>query len=215
MRKCVLFLVIFQSLCFGATEWKMPALPSEERQALIDLYHSTDGKNWKKKEGWLGEGGTECNWFGISCTIREEGGYSVGGIELEDNNLSGSLPNSLNRLDRLESLFLQGNKLTGKLPSNIIQRWQSGPLHFLGYGSQFDSQISEVSMEFTNVSHCTNFRIIFRPSGFAQMESEKCRNPNGKNPKPYCLLQTGRSSQFSDDFDRLCWFLNEVDFPPS
>lgn len=213
MRMPLLLFLIFQAMNSQATEWKMPPLPTEERQALINLYHSTDGQNWKKKDGWLGNSGTECDWFGISCTVREDGSPSVWGIELEENNLTGSLPESLNRFDRLESLFLQGNKLTGNLPTKILERWQDGPLHFLGYGSQFDSQISEISMEFTDVSRCTNYRVTFRPSGFAQLESEKCRQPHAKDPKPYCQVQTGYSSQFSDDFDRLCWLLNRLDFP--
>ena len=43
-------------------------VPQIERDALIALYNSTDGANWTDKTGWLGEAGTECSWFGVTCT---------------------------------------------------------------------------------------------------------------------------------------------------
>ena len=42
-------------------------IPQIERDALIALYNSTDGDNWTDNTGWLGEAGTECSWFGVTC----------------------------------------------------------------------------------------------------------------------------------------------------
>lgn len=33
------------------------AIPSSERQALIDLYNATNGPSWTNKTGWLGSSG--------------------------------------------------------------------------------------------------------------------------------------------------------------
>ncbi|ETR65437.1 MAG: hypothetical protein OMM_14253, partial [Candidatus Magnetoglobus multicellularis str. Araruama] len=50
----------------------IPAMISgAERRALIDLYNSTGGDNWSTNENWLGERGTECSWYGVSCDTYE------------------------------------------------------------------------------------------------------------------------------------------------
>ena len=48
-------------------------IPQEERDALIALYNSTDGANWKDNTGWMGEAGTECDWKGVTCTSKRYG----------------------------------------------------------------------------------------------------------------------------------------------
>ena len=43
-------------------------IPQIERDALVALYNSTDGANWTDNTGWMGAAGTECFWFGVTCT---------------------------------------------------------------------------------------------------------------------------------------------------
>ena len=43
-------------------------VPQIEREALIALYNSTDGDNWTTNTGWNGAAGTECDWYGVTCT---------------------------------------------------------------------------------------------------------------------------------------------------
>ncbi len=43
------------------------AIPAEERHALIDLYNSANGDNWTDNTNWLGDSGTECTWYGVTC----------------------------------------------------------------------------------------------------------------------------------------------------
>jgi hypothetical protein len=43
------------------------AMPASQWQALVNLYNSTNGVNWKKKTNWMGSAGTECIWYGIAC----------------------------------------------------------------------------------------------------------------------------------------------------
>ena len=57
-----------------------------EKQALVDLYHSTNGDGWFNSSGWL-EGDPCLNhWYGVACNQQ-----GVVGLGLESNNLTGSL----------------------------------------------------------------------------------------------------------------------------
>ncbi|MBM87009.1 MAG: hypothetical protein CMQ41_01390, partial [Gammaproteobacteria bacterium] len=43
-------------------------VPQIERDALVALYNSTGGANWRDNTGWLGAAGTECDWYGVTCS---------------------------------------------------------------------------------------------------------------------------------------------------
>lgn len=82
-----------------------------EKDALTDLYVTTDGENWINT--W--DLNTPVNtWHGV--TVK---GNSVVAISLLFNNLQGVLPNSLEDLKNLEKLELSFNKLSGKIPASI------------------------------------------------------------------------------------------------
>ena len=85
--------------------------------ALSDLtliYNSLDGDNWTNKVGpqgvaWL-EGCNACDWYGITCDNNNR----VIGLDLSNNNLSGSLTSSMfDLLTKLDSLDLSNNSLFG------------------------------------------------------------------------------------------------------
>ena len=89
-----------------------------QHEALSVLYDSTDGKNWKISTDWKGDLGTECNWYGITCSA----GY-VTGVDLNGNNLKGTLPAAIGQLVNVQHLDLDGNHLSGEIPrqlSNLI-----------------------------------------------------------------------------------------------
>ena len=92
-------------------------IQTDERKGLIDFYNSTDGKNWNNNMNWLGEIGTECNWYGVICDDHN----SVKAIHLFNNNLNGTIPHSISNLAHLKSLLLHGNNLTGNIPEEILQ----------------------------------------------------------------------------------------------
>jgi hypothetical protein len=73
------------------------AIPKEERQGLEALYRATDGDHWKHRFGWLGPEGTESNWHGVSCGGSNKSGAIVD-LDLEDNNLSGSIPEEVGQM---------------------------------------------------------------------------------------------------------------------
>ena len=93
------------------------AIPSTEREVLISLYNSTGGDSWSNNTGWKTAGafsasGTECTWNGVFCT-----GNNVTTLDLGVNNLTGTLPSTLNQLTALKRLFAHQNQLTGPIPS--------------------------------------------------------------------------------------------------
>lgn len=99
------------ALSLGMTSTSVEAqLPEAERQALIDLYESTNGDEWIKNDNWLGEPGTECDWYGIECLD----GLDQYAVVLSYNNLSGSLPASLSDAEGMRFLLAENNQLEGE-----------------------------------------------------------------------------------------------------
>eukprot|EP00981_Chlorochromonas_danica_P011350 scaffold3917_cov139-Ochromonas_danica.AAC.1 len=108
-------------------------LPADELGALHDLYSTTLGEYWN----WTGVpwNFTESNpdpcsegWEGVMCNAvchnssntMESCEEHVVAIFLSNNNMSGSLPDSLQQLQNLRYLAISGNhKLTGSIPSSL------------------------------------------------------------------------------------------------
>ena len=93
-----------------------------DREVLALLYESTGGSEWRYNHGWLSddEMGT---WFGV----RTDDAGQVVGIELDNNNLVGTIPPELGNLSSLRTLGLARNSLTGPIPPEL------GNLSSLGY----------------------------------------------------------------------------------
>ena len=105
--------VVSTLLAFSAA-LAQAAIPAGERQALLDLYASTNGALWSTSTNWNGAAGTECTWYGITCDAGEN---HVTIINLATNNLTGSLPSDLNNLTGLVVFSAPQNPLTGSIPS--------------------------------------------------------------------------------------------------
>ena len=108
------------------------------RDALVALYNTTNGDNWREKDNWLSDHPVD-TWFGITadsdgCVTQLvlERNYLIGGIppelgnlaSLEDlslhtNQLSGEIPPELGDLANLEVLHLHANQLSGCVPSSL------------------------------------------------------------------------------------------------
>jgi hypothetical protein len=82
--------------------------------ALVDLYNSTNGASWTNKTGWLSNCDPCNGWFGVNC----DGGRVVT-LNLENNQLEGTIPASLSALNNLLNLFLNTNQLTGSIPASL------------------------------------------------------------------------------------------------
>ena len=92
-----------------------------ERVALIAIYNSTNGDNWRYGHSsiangteWLGIKGTECNWYGVTCTSD-----SVTSLSLVDNLLTGKIPQEISNLENLTQLLLSRNAIGGEIPGEI------------------------------------------------------------------------------------------------
>lgn len=96
----------------------------QEKQALTDLYVSTQGENWVQT--WdLTQPISE--WHGV--TVKDD---KVVAINLMFNNLEGKLPISIGDLNHLESLELSFNKISGKLPAALGKLKKAKILAFNG-----------------------------------------------------------------------------------
>jgi len=120
MKKKIFFVIIFVFLSLLA----YGAVPAQERQALIALYNSTNGDNWRNNSGWktpplhsdgFARPGSEGTWFGITVTNDH-----VTGVQIMDNNLTGNMPPELGDLSQLEYLVLADNyTLGGNIPREL------------------------------------------------------------------------------------------------
>lgn len=105
--------VISQAKCF-----------LEDWQALKALYINTNGDMWKNRAGWdtiiAQQKSITANCdldklFGVS--LDTSGRVVI--LSLEKNNLTGSIPDDIQKLTNLETLILKNNNLEGSIPHQI------------------------------------------------------------------------------------------------
>ncbi|OQX13284.1 MAG: hypothetical protein BWK80_42985 [Desulfobacteraceae bacterium IS3] len=94
------------------------AVPSEERNALIDLYNNTGGASWTNNNNWKPTDSSSdcCEWYGVVC---DTAGANATGIDLSNNNLTGQIPSSIENFTELTTLNLSGNTGLTSIPSQI------------------------------------------------------------------------------------------------
>jgi PKD repeat protein len=80
--------------------------------ALVALYNSTNGPGWTLHHNWLT--GKIATWFGVTMS-----GCRVQGLDLDSNNLTGTLPPEIGNLTALASLDLRYNNLSGTIPAEL------------------------------------------------------------------------------------------------
>ncbi|QTA92265.1 IPT/TIG domain-containing protein [Desulfonema magnum] len=97
--------------------YKYTCISDAERQALIDFYTNTNGQNWTDKTGWLGNKYTECTWKGVVCDAGQE---HVEKLILDNNNLDGTLPESIADLSNLQVISIKNNKARTPIPETIL-----------------------------------------------------------------------------------------------
>lgn len=93
-----------------------------QRYVLALLYFYTSGDNWIRctrnetsqclDERFLSDS-HECNWGGITCDSQNR----VIKLNLDENNMSGSIPQELRYLEHLYELDFDSNGLVGHFPS--------------------------------------------------------------------------------------------------
>lgn len=63
---------------------QLEEMPSTDRAALVELFRSTDGANWKMKSNWNTDAGLD-TWAGVKLNHAGR----VVELSLPDNNLNG------------------------------------------------------------------------------------------------------------------------------
>lgn len=102
----------------------------ELKEALIELYHATDGENWENNTNWLSDKPVG-EWYGVNNSRMTLSLHVIGDyilfVDLQNNNLYGEVPESVTKLMSLPELFLGENNMYGKIPNAVIQhpRWQT------------------------------------------------------------------------------------------
>ena len=90
------------------------AAATRDREALVALYHATDGPGWRHSDDWLSDEPAGA-WYGVTTNAAGR----VVRLDLTNNQLSGELPAELGRLSELKWLLLSYNELDGELPAEL------------------------------------------------------------------------------------------------
>jgi Leucine-rich repeat (LRR) protein len=164
-------------------------ISNEEREALIDLYNNTNGSNWTNNNGWMGEIGTECQWFGVQC--NENGTYIIK-VDLNNNNLVGFIPESINIFSDID---LSDNELKVKI--NEKERIALVDLYHNTNGVNWlnkDNWLGEVGTE------CSWYGITCSTEGRDVIKIDlNNNNLNGIIPESFAFLKNVFYYDFSDN----------------
>ena len=129
MRNLALLLVGLVSLATASAVQATIVIPASERSVLLELYNDANGDGWVNNTGWNGAAGTECSWYGVSCSqtpgafcqISIYGGSicpgNVSEISLPKNKLWGAIQSvDLNSLPYLTRFDVSQNALYLSIP---------------------------------------------------------------------------------------------------
>lgn len=103
------------------------SLPSNQIQALFDLYNATDGINWDyyscdiNNQHWnfSQPEPNPCHaWCGVKC---DQGNTTIVSLALDNYGLRGTISPSLDQLLDLQNLNLNDNYLPGTIPPSLIK----------------------------------------------------------------------------------------------
>ena len=85
-----------------------------DRAILVALYNAMGGENWRIDRSWLSEKPID-RWYGVTA---DRSGH-ITGLDLDNNELSGEIPEELGGLSNLVELDLSLNQLSGEIPGEL------------------------------------------------------------------------------------------------
>ncbi len=124
-----------QEILIGISPHLLP-VDEQDSLALVSFYNQTNGDQWKENTNWLET--TVNKWYGVtvinnrvvklelqanqlSGTLSQETGNleNLIYLNLEENLLSGNIPPEIGNLSQLQYLYLANNQLSGSIPPEI------------------------------------------------------------------------------------------------
>ena len=120
----------------------------QTRAILQEFYDQTGGDNWRYNTYWNDPNASHCDFRGVTCGNSNQ----VIALSLHDNQLSGSIPESLGQLTSLTELHLGYNQLTGSIPESL------GQLTSLTVLSLDNNQLSGIIPDF--LGHLTSLTVL-------------------------------------------------------
>ena len=94
---------------------------TEVRKALIEFYNAMNGDNWTHKDNWCSDKPIS-EWYGINSIDKFYYGHLpwVHALYLEENNLSGTIPNGcITRMGPVNWFSVWGNHISGPIPCDL------------------------------------------------------------------------------------------------
>jgi len=82
-----------------------------EKAALLSFYDSTGGDNWKDNQNWKDASKPICSWAGVTCKGGSLDNATVTELNLNGNDLTGTMPSAIFELPFLEVLNVRDNDL--------------------------------------------------------------------------------------------------------
>jgi hypothetical protein len=188
-------------------------IPESERRALDAIYEQAGGEQWTHHEGWAGARGTECHWYGITCGNDQVDGQSsnhIAGLELNENNLRGGIPDTATYLQHLQKAWLWGNKLT-RIPTPWREREDRGELDLRIWGNPIENRITDISLESAEGSLlCAHWTLKLNENGGITYAAIRCRNRTPNDRATYCEVKESSSAYIF--FPRLARFVEKSGF---
>ena len=116
--------------------------PAADRAALLALYNATGGAKWDNSDNWLTDEPL-AEWHGVTTNAAGR----VTELDLNDNNLEGTLPPELGNLASLTSLNLRSNPLTGEIPPELgnLSNLKSLRLYRTGLSGELPRELANLS----------------------------------------------------------------------
>ncbi|CAJ1936259.1 unnamed protein product [Cylindrotheca closterium] len=86
------------------------------RFALASIYYQLGGASWTRSDNWLSSESI-CNWEGVDCEI---GGSEISDLILDRMNLNGTIPREIALLQGIKKIWLSNNNLKGEIPGDAF-----------------------------------------------------------------------------------------------
>lgn len=120
-----------------------------QRYVLATLLYSTNGTGWQTNTNW-GQG-HECEWYGVGCETGEDEVAFVTYLDLNSNNLDGTIPEEIGYIKSLQQIYLWGNHLSGSIPGSLSRLIQLHTLYL--DGNLLDGEVGNTFNPLKNLKH--------------------------------------------------------------